>query len=392
MSNENRIATEFYEAAFSPAEWSNALGSLAHWLDAVGAAYIIFNKESKEVDWACFHGPSAELKPEYVSHYASLDPYSPILKDLSTGTWTWLSESLPGTLLRQSDWYNDFVRRCGVENILGTRLSDRPSHYAVLGLHQEFGKPTHDERRKSRLLAVTDVLVRAAHLHAEFRKQGLRSLVTSQALDALSAGVIIVEADGRVVDANGVAEHILRRDDGLRVRQGRVTTLALVEAAKLEGLIALAAREAASEVGRITVTRRNRLPACVVTVASLPVQVGFFERPMAMLLVRDAEAPVGQARPPALQVVEEPSPAYAKTGFKLGSDGTVGLRYFFHVANGDFYRDDEGSLFSCTEEAVAHASRVARELAEDGSWDGYEVAIADANGNEIARVPVVRFG
>jgi hypothetical protein len=108
MSNENRIATEFYEAAFSPAEWSNALGSLAHWLDAVGAAYIIFNKESKEVDWACFHGPSAELKPEYVSHYASLDPYSPILKDLSTGTWTWLSDPCP-------------ARSCG--RAIGTTIS-----------------------------------------------------------------------------------------------------------------------------------------------------------------------------------------------------------------------------------------------------------------------------
>jgi hypothetical protein len=62
--------------------------------------------------------------------YGAMSPYgsyAPILKELSSGTWAQLSDSLPRSFLRKDEWY-DFVRRCGVENILGTRLLDGPSH------------------------------------------------------------------------------------------------------------------------------------------------------------------------------------------------------------------------------------------------------------------------
>jgi hypothetical protein len=71
--------------------------------------------------------------------------------------------------------------------------------------------------------------------------------------------------------------------------------------------------------------------------------------------------------------------------------------YYFHVRNGDIFEDESGALLSresgalpSREQAIAHGSRVAHELAEKGDWDGYSVDIADANGNEIARVPVAR--
>jgi hypothetical protein len=45
--------------------------------------------------------------------------------------------------------------------------------------------------------------------------------------------------------------------------------------------------------------------------------------------------------------------------------------------------------FSAVEEARAHASVVAGELAQDTGWEGFSVLIADENGNEVARLPVV---
>jgi hypothetical protein len=211
---------------------------------------------------------------------------------------------LPEAFLRKNEWYNDFVRRCGVENILGARLLDGPSHCIILGLHQEIAQKPFDDRCMSTLTAATDAMIRAARLHVEFRKLGWRSLVASQALDVLSAGVIVVEADGRVIDANNAAEQILQRNDGLRTRNGQIAASTLVETTELLGLIALAASDAAYEVGRVAVTRRDRLAGYVVTVASLPVPLGFFERPMVILLVRDAEAAATQTTPLGLPVVD----------------------------------------------------------------------------------------
>src|SRR4029077_8557352 len=81
--------------------WPEALQSLSDAVGVAGAAYITFNKITGRVDWACFSGPSEGAKPEYVRHYAALDPYSPLLD----ASWMKLSEYLPDALLRRSEWY-----------------------------------------------------------------------------------------------------------------------------------------------------------------------------------------------------------------------------------------------------------------------------------------------
>ena len=50
--------------------------------------------------------------------------------------------------------------------------------------------------------------------------------------------------------------------------------------------------------------------------------------------------------------------------------------------------DPIGQQFPNPENAKAHASRIAREIAQDEDWDGYSVVVVDEHGNEIARVPV----
>jgi hypothetical protein len=44
---------------------------------------------------------------------------------------------------------------------------------------------------------------------------------------------------------------------------------------------------------------------------------------------------------------------------------TEGARYYLHVTKGERYPDEIGQVFSTREEAIAHASAVATELAQD---------------------------
>jgi hypothetical protein len=75
---------------------------------------------------------------DYVDHFAPLDPF---LRHLNiTPRWIKLSDCLPQSLLRQSEWYNDFVLACGVRGILGTRLIETPSHLVFVGVHQQIGR------------------------------------------------------------------------------------------------------------------------------------------------------------------------------------------------------------------------------------------------------------
>jgi hypothetical protein len=85
------LVSAFYDAAVSPEAWPQALSALTDAAGVAGAAMIIFNKSTGNVDEVCFSGLSAGFKSDYVSHYAALDPFSPLLD----GSWKKLSECLP---------------------------------------------------------------------------------------------------------------------------------------------------------------------------------------------------------------------------------------------------------------------------------------------------------
>jgi hypothetical protein len=138
QSSLARFTARIREAELSPDAWPEMMASLTEAVGAGGAACILFNKKSSSPDWVCFSGLSAAFETRYVHHFASLDPFSPLL-NVSPG-WTKLSECLPQAALAKSEWYNDFVLACGVRDIVGTRLIDAPSHYAVIGFHQRLGR------------------------------------------------------------------------------------------------------------------------------------------------------------------------------------------------------------------------------------------------------------
>jgi hypothetical protein len=129
-----------HDAAASPEAWPQALAALTDAAGVAGAALIISNKRTGNVEEAWFSGLSAGFKSDYIRHYAAVDPYSPLLD----GSWIKLSECLPESMLRNSEWYNDFVLTCGVRDILGAQLLDTPSHRVIFGIHQQIGRSFSD--------------------------------------------------------------------------------------------------------------------------------------------------------------------------------------------------------------------------------------------------------
>jgi hypothetical protein len=159
-----RLIAKIHEAGLAADAWPDALQSLTATLGVAGAACIVRNKITGSVDWVCFSGLSAEFEPDYVHYYAPLDPFAPLL-NVKPG-WTRMSEILPEPFLRRSEWYNDFVRQCGVSDILGTRLVDTPRYSVIFGLHQQIGRSLGD---KTVLISasVSTHLASAAERHGE---------------------------------------------------------------------------------------------------------------------------------------------------------------------------------------------------------------------------------
>jgi PAS domain-containing protein len=93
---------------------------------------------------------------------------------------------------------------------------------------------------------------------------------------------IITDAKGRVVEMNRAAENVLRREDGLLVRQGRLFAQRIFDREKLARAIAVAANwKTAAAVARMLVGRRGGRVGYILTVAPLGVELAVYERPLA---------------------------------------------------------------------------------------------------------------
>jgi hypothetical protein len=156
------LVSAFQDAADSREAWPDALKALTEAAGVAGAALIISNKNTGNVEEACFFGLSADFKSDHIRHYAALDPYSPLLDR----SWKKLSECFPDPVLRRSEWYNDFVLACGVRDILGARLVDTRDYRVIFGIHQQIGR-SFPARLDSLVELVTDSLRRAAEHNVE---------------------------------------------------------------------------------------------------------------------------------------------------------------------------------------------------------------------------------
>jgi len=285
-----RAISRISEAALTPDQWPTALQSIAEAVGTLGAVYYLLNKLTGGVESISVAGFSVDVD-EFVNYYAARDLFKPLLEATPTGSWLRLSKRLSQPILRSDEWYNDFIVKAGIGDIVGTRLFDNASYTVIFGVHEGVYQASFSAVGGARLQELFEPLSHAARLHAELRNLAWKSAAALRALDQLAAGVIITDGDGRVVEMNRAAEHILRRDDGLTVRQGKLFAQRVFEQNKLARFIAVAANgKIAAAVGRMLVGRHGGRVAYILTVAPLGVELAVYERPLAMILVADPDA------------------------------------------------------------------------------------------------------
>ncbi|MGZ3321911.1 MAG: DUF6894 family protein [Xanthobacteraceae bacterium] len=76
---------------------------------------------------------------------------------------------------------------------------------------------------------------------------------------------------------------------------------------------------------------------------------------------------------------------FAASGVYAGREAVDGVRYYFHVGQ---YPDKTGKVFSTREEAIAYASVLAHELAQDKGWSGSVISVTDEDARVIAQISV----
>ncbi len=216
MLKFERLVELVYDAPLTHNGWSvflDALGTATS-TRAVGLKWVsIENQQFRMID----NGLEPDVVRAYGERYSALDSWSAV--PLAHDADVFGDEMLPRAQLERSEFYQDFCRHHGLEDIHKIMLARTAEQKISIGLMKEARVRDGDAERRltrrlaphlRRAIALTDRLATV-----EDGRDALRD-----ALDLSNAAVFFLGEHGKILFATTAAEKLLARGDGLLVKKG----------------------------------------------------------------------------------------------------------------------------------------------------------------------------
>jgi DNA-binding CsgD family transcriptional regulator len=195
----------------------------------------------------------------------------------------------------RTEYFNDFLRPVGILHAIGMVPFRTGSVFALLSLMRRIGAPSFSDADFAFLARFMPHLQRAISIHRRLETVDLARVAASDALDRLSFGVVIVDAEGKVLFHNEQTRELLARADGLLLLRGGLSAVNPTEAATLRRLVAQACATAMGRGlfagGAVEITRRSGRRPFTVLVAPFRARALALatDRPAAVVFIGDPE-------------------------------------------------------------------------------------------------------
>jgi DNA-binding CsgD family transcriptional regulator/PAS domain-containing protein len=217
------IVSLIYDAALDASLWPSVLEASARF--AGGSAASLFVRDSAQLTGDSFHqfGVDPAYRRLYFDSYIKVDPLNATYLLLEIGEVTSSSLIIPHDEFVETRFYREWVRPQGwVDNII-TVIDKSITSVAAMAVFRHERDGLADTGARDRLRLLAPHLRRAVLIGKTFDLQAAQAATLIQVLDGIRAGVVLVDADGRIVHANAAGSAILAAGDYLRSAGGRLS-------------------------------------------------------------------------------------------------------------------------------------------------------------------------
>ena len=313
-----RIVNTIYQTLDGQTQWPSVLTDISDALNGGVAALLYHDLGSQRGAL----NESVRLSPEgidvYQRHFHAIDPWAKgtAMRGLGkSGAVLNGDQLIPFRDLKRTEYYADYARKHELVRILaGVVIARGPVLSVISVLRSEEAKPFGREEEQLLGLLMPH-LERVLEIRRKLDGLELMHAASADALDKMPTGVVLVDADGRILLANSAAERFLMLGEGLKVEDGKIAASVRTEDCRLRLLIATAAS---------TTSGKDIHPGGV-----LPVSRSTCSRPLSVLVspVNRATTPVSGPYAAAALFISDPNE------FPI-PDGAL-LRYIFGLTNAE---------------------------------------------------------
>lgn len=265
----DRIVGSLYDAALLPDTWRRALGELTSWTGANLFHLVQWNATSQQSRFNV-HSEGIEGPIRlYDAYYGRIDPRRVLASECPEGEVSACQRHFDASFISRSEYYQDYLAPWGVRHTLSSSVLTEGDDRILVGLVRASERGAFADEEIKRTQRLMPHLRRACRLWMRTRDLHESLAIDRQAAHSTGLAVFGLDANGKIVFANGHAEALLGDDDSLVVKGGRLRATAPADASRLRRAIVQAVESKLASSLPVSGVRSGP-QACFVSVASLP--------------------------------------------------------------------------------------------------------------------------
>lgn len=288
------LIDSFSDCTLDPERWDTALTALADLLGANTAILWVYREPAGIVDSVPVRA-DPEAFATYLEYYCQQDMWMDPFLRTPAGGIAQGPELVDERDFLASEFFNDFLVPADIRDICAIMLLSAPGIRTWIATFRPTGSKEFTSRYVALLRLMRPVLQRAAQARQRLSSTDPLTESLVDAFETLPEGALLVDNDGGIMFANRTARGILRQEDGLACRKGKLVMSNLqnpspIDAARPAGLLT---KQVGHVDGLWSVPRRSgRTPYSVLVVplarnTAVEVRSGPSMRAAAVVFVRD---------------------------------------------------------------------------------------------------------
>jgi DNA-binding CsgD family transcriptional regulator len=236
---------EIYDAVIDPAQRNDVLDKIAGFAGGHSGGLLSKHFLSKSEVLYCYVGADPNSLQVYSESYPKLDPTadSPSFRVEQVVSAT---DLVPYEEFRRGRFYREWARPHGWVDVASAVIEKSAISCTFLSVVRHEANGLVDDEMRRRMALLIPHVRRALLIGQTIHRKQTEAVCFSDVLDGLSSGMILVDANGRIVHTNNAGNAILDAADFLRAVCGRLVASDLaINAALREILVAANVGDAA---------------------------------------------------------------------------------------------------------------------------------------------------
>src|SRR5579871_1949054 len=218
----SRLIAGIYDATLEPERWPDVLARIVDVVGGHGGCLLAKDPASKEIDAHWQTGVAPHYMRLYTETYSKLGPLAALVSG-DVGQIVSVQDVVPYAEFRRGRFYREWAQPQGWVDVAVAVIDKSPAGSNFLGISRNATNGMVDDEMRHRMTLLVPHVRRALRIGKAIERRQADAAAFADILDQLSAGLLLLDAHGRIVHTNAAADDMLRDGRLLRAIGGRLT-------------------------------------------------------------------------------------------------------------------------------------------------------------------------